>query len=75
MAILHLTFFKEPVYAQFRQILDSEMKRLQGKGLGSSRKQTEPLTEQEEDIPWQKGYLGDLHVWAVICVSKWSRKS
>lgn len=37
--------------------LDSEMKRLQGKGLGSSCKQAEPLTEQE--ILWQKGYLGD----------------
>ena len=53
-----LDLFKEPAYAQFRQTLDSEMKRLQGKGLGSSRKQAEPITEQEE-ILWQMGYLGD----------------
>ena len=54
-----LDLFKEPAYAQFRQTLDSEMKRLQRKGLGSSCIQAEPLTEQEEEILWQKGYLGD----------------
>ena len=54
-----LDLFKEPAYTQFRQTLDSEMKRLQGKGLGSSCKQADPLTEQVEEILWQKGYLGD----------------
>lgn len=63
-----LDLFKKPAYAQFRQTLDSEMKRLQGKGLGSSRNQAEPLTEQEE-ILWQKGYLGDHNPQALVTIS------
>ena len=35
------------------------MKRLQQKGLGSKRRQAEPLTEEEEEILWSKGLLGD----------------
>ena len=31
-----------------RAILDGEMKRLQAQGVGSKKKQAEPLTEQEE---------------------------
>ena len=54
-----LDVFNDQDFAQFRQTLDSEMKRLQKLGLGSSRKQAEPLTESEEEILWQKGYLGD----------------
>lgn len=61
-----LDLFKESAYAQFRQTLDSEMKRLQRKGLGSCRKQAEPLTEQEEEILWQKGYLGDHSPQALV---------
>lgn len=38
---------------------------LKGKGLGSSRKQAEPLTEQEE-ILWQMGYLGDHSPQALV---------
>ena len=35
------------------------MKRLQRLGIGSKTKQAEPLTEEEEEILWQKGLLGD----------------
>ena len=35
------------------------MKRLQGKGIGSRKRQAEPLTEEEEEILWSKGVLGD----------------
>lgn len=35
------------------------MKRLQAKGLGSSHKQAEPLTIDEEELLWQKKLLGD----------------
>ena len=58
-----LDLFKEPAYSQFCQTLNSEMKRLQ---LGSSHKQAEPLTEQEEEILSQKGYLGDHSPQALI---------
>ena len=39
--------------------LDAEMKRLQGKGTGSSTKQAEVLTKEEEDLLWEKELLGD----------------
>ena len=35
------------------------MKRLQAKGLGSNKRQAEPITEQEEDKLWEIGLLGD----------------
>ena len=38
--------------------LDAEMKRLQGKGTGSSTKQAEVLTKEEEDLLWEKELLG-----------------
>ena len=38
--------------------LDSEMKRLQRAGLGSQKKKAEPLTEEEEEVLWNKGNLG-----------------
>ena len=36
------------------------MKRLQSKGLGSNKRQAEPLSQQEEEILWQKALLGDI---------------
>ena len=35
------------------------MKCLQAKGLGSNKRQAEPITEQEEDKLWEMGLLGD----------------
>ena len=35
------------------------MKRLQSKGLGSKCKQAEPISEEEEELLWAKGLLGD----------------
>ena len=34
------------------------MKRLQSKGLGSTHKQAEPITEDEEELLWEKKILG-----------------
>ena len=45
-------------FTEFCATLDTEMKRLQALGVGSKKKQAEPLTEEEE-ILWQKGLLGD----------------
>ena len=52
-------FFKERVYANFRSTLDSEMKRLKQAGMGSRKRQAEPLTGEEEELLWEKGILGD----------------
>ena len=54
-----LDFFKDADFDKFRYSLDAEMKRLQSNGVGSKRRQAEPLTEEEEEILWQKGLLGD----------------
>ena len=54
-----LDIFKDSSFAEFRSTLDAEMKRLQHKGLGSMRRQAEPLTEKEEEVLWEKGLLGD----------------
>ena len=42
------------------------MKRLQSSGLGSFKKQAEPLTLEEEELLWQKKILGDHHPNALL---------
>ena len=54
-----IDFFKDAEFAGFRGVLDAEMKRLQTKGLGSSHKQAEPLTIEDEELLWEKKILGD----------------
>ena len=53
-----LDIFKDKEFAEFRTVLDSQMKRLQAAGIGSNKKKAEPITVKEE-ILWQKGLLGD----------------
>ena len=54
-----LNIYQDNDFTEFRTTLDAEMKRLQQKGLGSKRREAEPLTEEEEEILWSKGLLGD----------------
>jgi hypothetical protein len=54
-----IDFFKDPQFADFRSSLDAEMKRLQASGVGSTKKQAEPLTLEEEELLWEKKLLGD----------------
>ena len=51
-------FFKDPTFSDFRATLDSEMKRIQSKGIGSKKRQAEPLTVEEEELLWKSGQLG-----------------
>ena len=53
-----IDLFKDACFADFRMCLDSEMKRLQRAGLGSQKKKAEPLTEEEEELLWNKGLFG-----------------
>ena len=54
-----INFFTDAAFAEFRCTLDGEMKRLQAQGVGSKKKQAEPLTVEEEELLWKKGMLGD----------------
>ena len=49
---------QDPVFADFCQSLDAEMKRVKATGLGSQKKQAEPLTEENEEKLWLTGVLG-----------------
>ena len=53
-----IDFFKDSEFAEFRVCLDAEMKRLQREGFGRKARKAEPLTEDEEELLWQKGLLG-----------------
>ena len=52
-------FFADTEFINFYAVLDCEMKRILAKGVGSKMKQAEPLSEQEEEILWEKGVLED----------------
>ena len=45
-------------FGNFRATLDAEMKRLHGKGLGTSSNQAELITPDEESLLWTSGQLG-----------------
>ncbi len=52
-------FYKDAEYSGFIASLNAEMKRLQSKGMGSTQKQAEPLSTQEEEQLWENQLLGD----------------
>ena len=54
-----MDFFNDPKFAKFKSSLNAEMTRLQAAGLGSKKKQAEPLTLEEEEVLWKKKILGD----------------
>ena len=61
-----IDFFNDPGFLDFRSSLDAEMKRLQSAGLGSERKQAEPLNLEEEEQLWEKQILGDHNPKALL---------
>ena len=61
-----LDFFKDSEFTSFRTSLDAEMKRLQSLGIGSKRRQAEILTEEEENVLWERGLLGDASPQALL---------
>ena len=48
----------DPRFGGFRQTLDAEMQRLHARGLGTKKKQAEPISPDEEAILWSCGQLG-----------------
>ena len=45
-------------FGQFRTILDAEMRRLHKQGLGTTSKQAEPITPEEEALLWKAHQFG-----------------
>ena len=54
-----VNIFSDPKFKYFADSLDCEMKNLTSHGIGVIKKQAQPLSEQEEDVLWQKGILGE----------------
>ena len=48
----------DATFGNFRSTLDAEMKRLHGSGLGTTSKQAEPITPDEEALLWSSGQFG-----------------
>ncbi len=55
----NLDIWKDAAFVNFRRCLDSEMKRLQRFGVGSKVKKAEVISEEAEELLWQKKLLGD----------------
>ena len=45
-------------FIKARQVLDARMKLLTSQGVGATKKQAQPLTEEQEDALWQKEIFG-----------------
>ena len=58
-------FFPYPEFVNLKKTLDGEMKRIQAKGVGTHAKQTEPMTEAEEQM-LSKGVLGEHTLQALL---------
>ena len=54
-----LNIFQDSQYKAFQDSLDARMKNLTRSGLGITVKQAKPILEDEEEILWSKGLLGD----------------
>ena len=54
-----LDIFQDAAFADFRSTLDAVMKRLKQAGVGSEKRQAEPVSTTEEEQLWESGVLGD----------------
>ena len=53
-------------FGDFRRTLDAEMKRLHGMGLGTTSKQAEPITPDEEALLWSSEQFGTHNAQALV---------
>lgn len=55
----HLDIYSDPKFAYFRSVLNSILKELHQKGIGTSKKQAEVVSTEMEEQLWEQGILGD----------------
>lgn len=56
---LSVDFLSGDEFHSVRSVLNAKMKLLKKSGVGVSKKQAETITYNEEDILWEKGFLGE----------------
>ena len=56
-----LDIFSGTDFANFQATLDAELKSIASKGVGSKKRQAEVILEEEEQLLWNKGLLGEDH--------------
>ena len=66
-----IDFFNDPEFKFLRDVLDAQMKDLCSHGVGSSKKQAEPISEEEENRLWELGLLGDLNAQTLLDTMVW----
>ncbi|XP_046377831.2 uncharacterized protein KIAA1958-like [Haliotis rufescens] len=54
-----VNFFESSCYTGMRSVLDAKMKLLARKGIGVEKRQADVITEQQEDVLWETGILGE----------------
>ena len=71
--------FKDSNFMHFLSVLDSKLKDLHSKGIGTTKKQTEVISNELEELLWEKNILGDdmpekllytlagVVLWSAIC--------
>ena len=66
-----IDFFSDPGFKFLRDVLDAQMKDLCSHGVRSSKKQAEPISEEEENRLWELGLLGDLDAQTLLDTIVW----
>ena len=56
---VNIDIFKDMIFAYFRSVLDSVLKELHAKGIGTSKKRAEVIPDELEEQLWEEGILGD----------------
>ncbi len=62
---------KDTRFARTRAALDARMKQLTKEGVGTVRKQAEPLTREQEDVLWSKGIFSLTSGWGLAYAVFW----
>ena len=66
-----IDLFSDPEFRFLKSVLDSKMKKLRARGIGTTKKQAEPLSPEEEEMLWEKDLLGDKDPQTLLDTMLW----